>query len=107
MGSNASEAGIKNTLSSAFSSLYSSVSDLEETITVTDKSGKPVTVSSPVDTRSYQIVLVVPDDADMEMIKRVKKEFEQNRAELGDKVTVEIRTGYGSPSSSEAKSDAS
>lgn len=89
--------GVKNVLSSTFSHMYSGVDRLGDTITVQNQSGANVSLSSPKDTRTYKIVIVVPDDADMSLVQQAKTQFETQRAELGDTVVVEIKTGYGSP----------
>lgn len=96
--------GIKNKLSSAWGGtkgLYSAVAEVGEEFTATDASGNTVTLSSLKETRTYKIVLVVPDNADKAMLQEVKQKFEQEKASLGDTVVVEIRTGYG-----EAKEEA-
>lgn len=86
--------GIKNRLSAIYSDMYGKVEDLGENINVQNSSGQTVTVTSDPDTRTYKIVLVVPDDADMALVQQVIAEFESSR----EGVTVEIKTGYGSPS---------
>lgn len=90
---------IKYQLQSSFSSMYDKVSELDETITVKNSSGQDTTFTSDPETRIYKIVLVVPDDADMETINAAIKEFEKEKAANGQTVTVEVRTGYGNHSS--------
>lgn len=86
---------IKTALSTEYSKLYSAVAAQGEDVTVKDASGNEVKVNSPKDTRTYKIVLVVPDNADMTIVNQAKQEYEKERADLGDTVVVEIRTGYG------------
>ncbi len=82
-------------LKSEYSKLYSNVGMVQDTVTVIGPNGEEVIVDTPKEGRTYKMVLVVPDDADLDTIKAVVAEFEQERAELGDDVEVEIRTGYG------------
>lgn len=92
---------IRKALVSTYSSLYTSVGFIKDNVTVQDSTGNDVTVSTPEEGRTYRIVLVVPDNADLATIKAAVEAFEAERAELGDIVTVEIKTGYGSPTISE------
>lgn len=89
--------GIKKRISSSYNDMYSKVTALDEDIKVMDKKGEIVNVKSPKDTRTYTIVVVVPDDADMEIVEQARQDFINTRAESGENVKVEIKTGYGSP----------
>lgn len=77
-------------LRAALNDMRNGVEDLEENITVTDSEGNEVTLSSDPDTREYALVIVVPDDANMEEVEAIVKAFEEKYG-----VEVEIRTGYG------------
>lgn len=91
--------GIKNKISSAFNSMNRGVSSLDEEIKVTTADGTETTVNSPVNTRTYKVIVVVPDDADMSLVEQAKQKFIDSKASSGVKVEVEIKTGYGSPTS--------
>ena len=67
-------------------------------MTVADQNGQSTTVSSNPDGRTYRLVLVVPDDADLSVIAQAVKDFKA--AYPG--VEVSVRQGYGSPSDSGA-----
>lgn len=96
--SNKTVDGIKRSMNNSYNKMYNGVTRLGEEIVVQNKSNEDVTLNSPVDTRTYRVVLVVPDNADMELVLRAKQAFE---AEHGGNVVVEIKTGYGSPTPSE------
>ena len=83
---------IETRLRTALNDMQNGVEDLGENITVTDSEGNEVTLPSDPESRNYELVLVVPDDADMEAVNAIVKAFEE---EYG--VTVEVRTGYGNP----------
>jgi len=85
---------IEYRLNRALKELEEGVEDLDEQIEVVDENGETVTVESDPDTRTYEIVLVVPDDADEETLAKAIAEFEANHPG----VSVVIKRGYGSPS---------
>ena len=85
--------GIKAKIAAAYKDMMNKVDDLGETITVENKNGETVELSSDPDTRTYRIVLVVPDDADLSLVIQASKEFQA--ANPGVEIT--IRQGYGSP----------
>ena len=89
--------GIKNRMSAVFNSMTRGVSALGEEIKVTTADGTETTVNSPVDTRTYKVVVVVPDDADMSLVEQAKQQFIDSKSSSGVHVEVEIKTGYGSP----------
>lgn len=91
--------GIKNRISTAFNSMKKGVSSLDEEIKVTTADGTETTVNSPVNTRTYKVIVVVPDDADMSLVEQAKQQFIASKASSGVQVEVEIKTGYGSPTS--------
>ena len=83
---------ITSRLNTVYSSLESKVSKLDETITVQDKTGTSISLTSPIDTRTYKIVLVVPDDAvGSADIQAAVNQFKLNHPG----VEVEIKGGYG------------
>lgn len=91
--------GIKNRITAVFNSMDKGVSKLKEEIKVTAADGTETTVNSPVNTRTYKVIVVVPDDADMSLVEQAKQQFLDSKASSGVKVDVEIKTGYGSPTS--------
>ncbi len=93
--------GIKSRLSQTYNDMYSSVEDLDVQINVQDSNGQSVTVNSDLNSRTYKVVLVVPDDADMSVVQQAVNEFEA--AHPG--VTVETKTGYGRPTPHSEESD--
>ena len=95
------EKEIKNALNSSFNLMYDGVGKLGTNVKVTDSTGKNTSVNSNVDTRTYKIVVVVPEDADMSTLNSAAREFEAEKASLGYKVNVEIKTGYGNPTPDE------
>lgn len=98
------ESAIKSKLASSFNSMYRSVSGMDENINVTDKSGNSVTLSSSKKTRTYKVVLVVPDDAETgegSAIDNAVKRFKEDRPDY--KIEVTVKKGYGNPKSEEAE----
>lgn len=74
------------------------VSELGETVTVQDENGNTVELSSDPDTRTYEIVLVVPDDADPALLEEAIKKFHEQYPD----VDVTIVQDYGSPTEGES-----
>lgn len=89
--------GIKNVLNSNYSKMETSVSGLDATINVQNKSGATVPVNSKKDTRTYKIVLVVPANSDMTVVNQAVNEFKSSHPG----VSVELNTKYGSPTPKE------
>lgn len=83
--------GIKNRLSTVYNAMDRNVSGLGEEIEVQNKSGSTVTLTSDSDSRTYQIVLVVPDDADMSIVQAGIEAFEASHPDT----TVVVKQGYG------------
>lgn len=94
MPSNDTPEELAKRLAEAYGDMKDSVSELGDPITVTDENGEEVTLPSDPDTRKYEVVLVVPDNADPEMVAEAIRIFQENN--LG--VTVTIVQDYGSPS---------
>ena len=67
----------------------------DESIVVTDKDGKSQTVQSDRNTRTYKIVLVVPENADMNVVNTAVENFEKEQKTAGENVIVEVKKGYG------------
>lgn len=84
---------IKRRLAAEYKKMTDGVGKLGETITVTDQNGTPVTVTSPQQTRTYRVVLVVPDDAPLSMVAEAVNAFKASHPG----VEVSVRQGYGSP----------
>lgn len=88
---------LKGEFNTAYNDMKGKVSKLSDKIVVKDKSGKDVTFTSNTSTRKYVIRVVVPDDADMKMVKQAKQQFEASHPDA----KIEIVTGYGSPTPKE------
>ena len=85
---------ITSKLQEAYGGMSKKVAVMEKEITVQDQNGQMVTLSSDPDSRSYRVILVVPDDADLELVHKAVGAFESRNRNA--KVT--IKQGYGSPS---------
>lgn len=88
--------GIRNRLSKNFDDMYARVANLGSPITVTGSGGK-VTVDSNPATRSYQIVLVLPEETDAAYKSMVNEAISQLQAKYPDTaLSVKVKEGYGS-----------
>lgn len=94
---NSTVEGIKRHLANEYNKMYNKVAGLGEDVQVQNKTGESVTVHSDPDSRTYRIVIVVPDDADMDIVIEGAKKFK----ETYPGTDVSIRQGYGSPSKEE------
>lgn len=88
-----SQGAIESQLNSTYKTLKSGVEDLDKKITVKNSSDKDVTLTSNKDTRTYKIVLVVPEGADMTTINSAVTSFKASNPG----VDVEVKAGYGTP----------
>lgn len=87
---------IKNRLSKNFDDMYAGVANLESPITVT-QNGSETTVESDPATRTYQIVLVLPEGTDEAYKATVNQAIAQLKAKYPDtQLSVEVKEGYGS-----------
>lgn len=89
--------GIKNVLNSNYTKMKDNVSELDATINVQNKSGATVPITSNKDTRTYKVVLIVPDNSDMTVVNQAVNEFKSSHPG----VEVEINKDYGSPTHKE------
>lgn len=90
----ATEKGVRGILLRERNKLLNGADCLPEEIEVTGKDGKDVKLKSNPDSRTYKIVLVVPDsDIDKDYIKQAVKTFQDENPGY----TVEIKGGYGNP----------
>ena len=81
-----------------YQDMYDGTSKLKDPFTVTDKNGKQVEMDKPAaEDTNYTIVLVVPDNADMDVVNEAIRKFNQTYPD----VEVEVKTGYGSPTPKE------
>lgn len=87
------KSGVKSRLSSIFNKMYSGTAGLKDPITVKNASGESVTVASPPATRTYKIILIIPEGADRSVIEAAVEEFKKSRPD--DSIEVEIKEGYG------------
>lgn len=89
-------AGIKNRLSMEFHQTYSHVSTLGSSVEVMKNGGK-TTVDSPPGTRTYRILLILPEGTDSDYKVTVNQAVEQLKAQYpGERISVEVKEGYGS-----------
>lgn len=92
---------IKDRLNAVYDVMERNVQDVGEEVTVKDKNGNDVKVTSDPDTRTYQMVLVVPDDADLSVVQAGIDKFQEENPD----VTVVIKQGYGEANPSEPASE--
>lgn len=86
---------IKNRLNNMYQNMDMGTSTMKDPFTVTDENGKQVEMNKPApEDTNYTVVLVVPDNADMETVNEAIRLFHETYPD----VKVEVRTGYGSPS---------
>ena len=62
-------------------------------IPVKNSSGSDATINSDKNTRTYKVVIVVPDSADMSTVNTAVSNFKAKNPG----VDVEVKTGYGDP----------
>ncbi len=86
-------ASIESAINSTYSTLKSGAEDLGTDLSLKDSTGKDVTVKSDKSTRKYKVVIVVPDNADMNTVNSAVNSFKTKNPG----VSVEVKTGYGSP----------
>jgi hypothetical protein len=96
----ATQSGVTGKLDETLRNMRGIVAGYGETITVKDTSGADISVHSDPGTRAYKIVLVVPENADADMIRSAAASFEAERLAAGERVSVEIKAAYGVPSAS-------
>lgn len=75
------------------------VPELGEKIQVTNKAGQTVEFSSDPGSRNYQVVLVVPDNANMQDVAAGVKQFKEKYPD----VEVIVRNGYGNAGENDTK----
>lgn len=84
---------IEYAIKQTYSTLESGVSKLDTNISVKNSTGKDEMVKSNKDTRTYKVVIVVPDSADMTTVNIAVSNFKAKNPG----VAVEVKTGYGNP----------
>lgn len=85
--------GIKSVLNTNYKNMSEKVTKLDSTINVENQSGATVQLNSNKATRTYKIVLVVPDNSDMNVVNQAVTEFKN----LHPDTVVEVNSKYGSP----------
>lgn len=88
---NQTAAGVSNAIRKNCNKMKNGLMKLDETINVMDKEGKTVEIYSPKETRTYKVILVVPDDANLDIVKQGISKFN----ELHPEVTVVINQEHG------------
>lgn len=88
---------MKSQLKKSADKLKDNASGFSESITVseTKNSNKEITISSNPATRTYKLVVVVPDDADMSVVNEAKSKLLEELNKDGNTFSIEIATGYG------------
>lgn len=86
---------IETQLKQTYTTMKNTVEDLETNVPVLNDKGKDATVKSDPKTRTYKVVLVVPDSSDMSVVNGAVQNFKKNNPG----VAVEVKTGYGDPAS--------
>ena len=84
---------VKRRITNVYNTMKNSVKKLPEEIEVEMHNGEKVTLTSPTKTRTYKLIMIVPDDVDMKMVKDAVKKFNQSNKN----VVVEIKNSYGHP----------
>ncbi len=86
---------IRNRLSKEFDNMYAGVSKLKSPITVR-QDGEEKTIASDLDSRTYQILLVLPEGTSQEYKDKVKEAIAQLKGKYPDTtLNVEVKEGYG------------
>lgn len=85
---------IEDEIEESYNRLDKGVSVLDEKITMQNSTGNDTVVTSNPDTRTYKVIIVVPDSADMTVINTAISNFQAEHPG----VQVEVKTGYGNPS---------
>lgn len=81
--------------SDAYSNMYTDVRAMKTDIKV--KTGtETMNISSDKETRTYRVIMVVPEDTEPEVIEEVRKKFEEKHSKNSG-VVLEIKKGYGVP----------
>ncbi len=91
------EQNYRKAIQRAYGTLYDAVDRVDDTVKVKDSSGKNVELAAGEE-KNYKIVFVVPEGTDLSDVNAAARAFEKERAEYGEKLTVEIKAAYGSPS---------
>ena len=94
--------GIKDFLNASYRDMTQKVDNLGETIQVTDQSGNKVDFTSNPESRRYEIVLVVPDNAPMDVVTEGVNQFKESNPG----VNVIVRKGYGNAGESKPAAEA-
>lgn len=85
---------LQDKLKLVYQSVEKKVSKLDDPITVQDKDGNKVELASPADTRTYKMVIVVPDSqVTSQTLRDAIKVFQLENPG----VVVEVKGGYGDP----------
>lgn len=88
--------GIKNRIGGSFTDMYKGVSKLDNSVPVT-KGDENVTVDSDPATRTYKVVVVLPEGIDDSYMDKVNEAIEQLKEQYQDTpLEVVVKQGYGS-----------
>lgn len=87
--------GIRYKLNRELTQMDRQVKGFGDEITLKDSSGNETTVHSDPGTRTYKMILVVPDDADMSVVDQAVTDFKAKQQAAGYTVDVEVMQGFG------------
>ena len=89
----------KNRINSVYKELKKDVGKLDSQITVKKQDGTELTLTSDTKTRTYKVIVVVPDSTDMTNVNSAIAALESENPLLD----VEVVTGYGDPTPKETE----
>ena len=93
---------IKYRIKKLYENMYSEVNKKGNPITVKDGAGNDVTINSDPKTRTYRMVIIVPEDSDTTLLEQVIKEYKEANPEY--KLNIEIKQDYGKKQGTEKNS---
>lgn len=87
--------GIKNRLSKEFDNMYHGVSGLGSSVTL-QRDGKETTLQSDPSSRTYKIVLVLPEGTSADYKNSVREAIKELKQKYPDSaISVDVKEGYG------------
>ena len=97
--------GIASELNKTAADMYRHIEGMGEEVNLHLHSGAETTVKSNPDTRTYKIILVVPDDSDMGIVNQAVADFLADQESMEHyNISVDVKKGYGSPAPKESQS---
>lgn len=100
------EQGIKKKISNELNAMYQVVPKLDNPFTVLDSDGNEVQVMSPPETRTYHIVIVIPEGVSDDYLDLVNETIESAKSTYYDTpFEVTVKQGYGTLPEQEKKDE--